>query len=166
MKKGGKIFLIIIILILILFFIRLLSPREIDDVHPLRPCEDNYIKKADILWIMPKYQNFSISENKTWCNEILKMNKTLGMHGITHSYQEFKNNISNEEFSEAIQIFEDCFDYKPTMFKSPYLKISKENKQLIKDNNLKLRNDFHQITRKVYHCQNSGRFPNRFHDLI
>ena len=167
MKKSTKIILIVILVLgLILFFLRALSPREIDDIHPLRACEQEYIEKADILWVIPEYQNFPISKNQTWCKEILSLNKTLGMHGITHSYYEFENNISDEEFKKAIQEFEDCFGYNPTMFKPPYLKISKQNKKLIKNNNLQLRTGYHQTIHKVYHCQNSGRFPNKFHDIF
>jgi len=165
--KLLKIILIIISLLLVfLFFVRLTTPREIDDIHFLRGCEKEYIEKADILWVIPEYKNVSISENQTWCKEILNLNKTLGLHGITHSYYEFENNISQQEFSKAIQIFEDCFEYKPTIFKPPYLKISKQNKKLIKENNLTLRTNFHQTIHKVYHCQNAGRFSNKFHDLF
>jgi len=167
MKKFlKKILIIIISLLLILFLIRVLTSKEIDDVHPLRGCEEEYIEKADTLWIMPKYLGYEISENKTWCEKILSLNKTLGMHGITHSEDEFNGEISNEEFSEAIQFFESCFNKKPEMFKAPYLKISKENKELVKKNNLKLRNPFHQTIHKVYHCQNSGTLSNRFYDIF
>ena len=167
MKTILKISLIIIfLLILILFFIRLLSPREIDDIHPLRECEKEYIAKADVLWIIPLYENISISENQEWCKEILAMNKSLGMHGIKHTYNEFLENISNQEIQNAIQEFEKCFDYKPEMFKPPHLRITKENRKLIKENNLKLKYRANQLIHKVYHCQNSGTFDNWVHDLV
>ena len=86
MKRGKTILLIIIALLLILFIIREASPKQIDDIHPLRECEQKYIEKSDILWIMPKYLNSPISENQTWCKKIIELNKTLGMHGIYHSY--------------------------------------------------------------------------------
>ena len=49
MKKGIKVFLIILfLLILILFLIRLISPREIDDVTPGILCknETKYLEKS------------------------------------------------------------------------------------------------------------------------
>jgi predicted deacetylase len=167
MKKSTKIFLTVIILLaLLLFFIRLTSPKEIDDIHPLRPCEENYIEKSDTLWIIPKYQNYPISKNQTWCKEILKTNKILGMHGIYHSYHEFKYKINETELIETKQIFEKCFGYEPTLFKPPYLKLSKENKELLKKHNLEIKLITNQNTHKVYHCQNSGFFPNWFHDIF
>ncbi len=165
--KTSKIILIILIsLFILLFLIRLTTPREIDDIHPLRECEKKYIKKADILWVMPKYLNTPISENKTWCQEILSLNKTLGMHGITHSYHEFKNYVNETELIEAKQIFKDCFGYEPTLFKPPYLKLSKENKELLEKNNLEIKWIWNQNLHKVYHCQDSGLFPNKFHDVF
>ena len=167
MKKCVKIFLSTILTItIILFLLRLTSPKEIDDIHPLNPCEQEYIEKSDILWIIPRYLNTPISENKTWCNKILELNKTLGMHGIYHSYHEFKHHINETELQEAKQIFKDCFGYEPTLFKPPYLKLSKENKQLLEKNNLTIKLLTNQNLHKVYHCQNTGVFPNWLHDIV
>lgn len=163
MKKIPKIILLIMILIAIIFLIRTLNPREIDDVSPERNCEQEYLQKSETLWVIPILNNKSIAENKTWCNEILAMNKTLGLHGITHIYHEFKiNSISQVELNFGIQEFEKCFNQTPTMFKPPHLKINNENKILIKKSNLKLKSVTNQFTHKVYHCNNSGIFGNKF----
>ena len=82
--------LIIVLLFFDLFWIRALSPREIDDISPEIQCEDEYIKKSNILWIIPKYNNKSISENKEWCDYISGLNKTLGLHGVYHTFNEFE----------------------------------------------------------------------------
>jgi len=167
MKKILKIFLItMFILIILLFLLRFINSREIDDIHPNRFCEEEYIKKSDILWVIPIYKGISIAENKTWCNEILKLNKTLGMHGITHILHEFKNTVNETELILAKQEFKNCFGYEPTMFKPPYLKLSYENKIMLEKNNLTIKKYFNQNTHKVYHCQNSGTFPNWFHDIF
>jgi len=52
------------------------------------------------------------------------------------------------------------------MFKSPQLKISENNKNLIKNNNMKIKGLLNQIFHKIYHCNNSGRFSNKFIDLF
>ena len=168
MKKGVKISLIVLfLLILILFLIRLISPREIDDVSPEIPCEKEYIEKSEVLWVIPMQNNKSISENQNWCREILSLNRTLGLHGIRHTYWEFKlNNISQEELNLGIQEFEKCFGYKPEIFKPPYLRINKENRALIKENNLKLKSKFNQDIHKVYHCNNSGALDNKIIDIF
>jgi len=136
------------------------TPKEIDDVSPEIPCEQNCLEKSDILWIIPKFQEKPISENKGWCNQILSLNKTLGLHGVTHEYEEFGSNRNQTYLEEGIKIFEDCFNKTPAMFKPPQLRISEENKQLIKQNNMVLKGKFNQIAHKVYHCNDTGSFSN------
>jgi len=167
MKKKTLILLLIILLFFLsLFLIRLTSQKEIDDVSPEILCEQEYLEKANTLWIIPKFNNKPISENKTWCKEILSLNKTLGLHGLTHEFEEFNTDKNQEYIQEAIDIFEQCFGFKPEIFKPPQLKITKQNKQLIKQNNLKLKKGFNQITHKVYHCDNVGKFSNWVIDLF
>jgi predicted deacetylase len=167
MKKTVLFALLGILTILfLLFLVRLLSPKEIDDVSPEIPCEEEYLEKSDILWIIPKFNNKSISENKTWCNYILSLNKTLGLHGVTHEFEEFNSNRNQTYLEEGIKIFEDCFGFKPEMFKPPQLKISNKNKELIKNNNLKLKGEINQIIHKVYHCGYTENFKNRFIDFL
>ena len=165
-KKILIILLIIFSFVGVLFLIRLISPREIDDVSPEIPCSLEYLEKSNILWVIPKFNNKSISENKTWCNYILSLNKTLGLHGVTHKFEEFNVNRNQEYLQQGINIFEKCFGFKPRIFKPPQLAISDKNKKLIKENNMKLKLNFNQLVHKVYHCNNSGTFSNRFIDLI
>ncbi len=160
MKKGVAIILIFLGLVLVLFFIRLFSHTEIDDVTPEIPCEGEYLMKSDVLWVIPDYQGVPISSNKTWCDYILSLNKTIGMHGITHEFEEFGKDRNQEYLDEGVKIFEDCFGFRPTMFKPPQLKISNANKLLIENNGMELKDRFNQITHKVYHCNDTGDFSN------
>jgi len=167
MKKAGIIILVIFLLLIIIFLIRLINPKEIDDISPEIPCSELEKYNPDVLYIIPIYNNKPISENKSWCDYILSLNKTLGLHGISHEYREFiYNDISQEELNLAISEFEKCFGYKPLFFKPPQLKINKKNKLLIKNNNLVLKKDISQTTHKVYHCNNTGRIPNKIINLI
>jgi len=166
MKPQHIVLIIITSLILLLFLTRLISPREIDDISPEILCEEEYIQKSNILWVIPKFNGKLISDDKEWCNSILALNKTLGLHGITHQYEEFNDDITQKQLNEAIKIFKECFGFKPTMFKPPQLKINSNNKKLIKNNDLKLKLYFNQITHKVYHCSDTGRFSNRLIDLF
>ena len=167
MKKGWKITLLTIFLILAtILVVRANLPRQIDDVSPGIPCEKAYLKKSDILWIIPKFQGIPISNNSEWCQEIISMNKTLGMHGVQHYYNEFKDNLTQEHLQEGIDAFEECFGYKPTMFKPPKLDLSKENKKLIEDNGMEIKKYSNQFFHKVYHCNNSGTLSNKFHDIF
>jgi predicted deacetylase len=155
----SAILLIISILIAFLFLIRLVTTTEIDDVTPGIPCPEIQEYNPDILYVIPNFENNLISENPEWCDYISSLNKTLGMHGITHAYKEFLyNEISQEEVNYGISEFEKCFGFKPETFKSPQLATSPQNKQLIKQNNLEFRTVFNQITHKVYHCSDST-FP-------
>jgi len=159
------ILLVIFFIILSLFLTRLLNPREIDDINPSIPCEPEYLEKSDVLWAIPNFNNISISENKTWCSYILGLNKNIGMHGVTHEYDEFKIDRTDEYLENGTKIFEDCFGFKPKMFKAPQLIISENNKKLIKNNNLELKNIINQIIHKVYHCNDSKeKISNKFID--
>ena len=161
--ERGSIILIILLLIAVFFLIRLISPVQIDDVSPEIPCPEIEKYNPDVLWVIPNFNQTLISKNQTWCQGILSLNKTLGMHGINHSpYREFLyENISQEKLDFAIAEFEKCFGYKPTMFKPPQLKINKENKKLIQENNLDLKLTTNAIFHKVYHCEDTGKLSNK-----
>src|SRR3989344_998160 len=150
--------------IITLFLIRLFSERHLDDVNSLINCNEDLLKKSDVFAVIPKYKNISISENKTWCENILKYNKKLIMHGIYHTYKEFLKDRNQSYLDEGSKIFEECFNFSPKEFKPPQLEISKNNKVLIKKN-FKLDSIFQQSFHKVYHCEDSGKFSNRFNDL-
>lgn len=161
-----KILLILLIIILTLFLIRLFNSRELDDVSPRIACEESLVEKADVLWIVPNYDNFSISENKEWCFYILGLNKTIGMHGVNHQYNEFAFDREQEYLEDGIRIFGNCFGSNPTIFKSPQLKVSAENKKLIKENKMDLKGKINQMMHKVYHCDDSGDIKNWLIDLF
>jgi len=165
-KKILIVLITIISLILLLFLIRLASPNEIDDVSPEIPCSEKYLEKSDILWVIPKFNNKSILENKTWCEYVLNLNKTLGLHGVYHDFNEFKTKKTQEDLREGINIFEQCFGTKPEIFKPPRLKISEGNKQLVRNNGMMLKGWFNQLTHKVYHCNDAGLLPNWIIDIF
>lgn len=163
MKKYFLLVLLILLFfVLDIFLIRLFSPTELDDVNPERGCSEELLHKVNILWVIPKFNNQSIAENQAWCDYILSLNKTLGLHGVLHYYKEFGVDKTQEYLDEGIRIFEQCFNQTPTMFKPPQLAISENNKKLIRDNNLILKLDFNQFTHKVYHCEDTGKFSNDF----
>lgn len=167
MNKLHLLWIIPLILALTLSLARGVSPKEIDDITPAISCGQKYIDKADILWVIPYFNNKPISENKEWCEKILSLNKTLGLHGIHHSpYQEFKQNITEEELINALNEFETCFGAKPKLFKAPQLALSSENKKLLEKYNLKIRGRTNQVLHKVYHCGDSGVFSNSFLDFF
>jgi len=166
MKPFPKTLLIILFLIILLFIIRLITPTEIDDIHYDIPCPELNIYNPDILYVIPNYDNKPISENQTFCEQISKLNKTLELHGINHQpYAEFfYQNISQENLDFAINEFQKCFNQTPEKFKPPQLKINKENKKLIQENNLKLISN--AIFHKVYHCNDSGSIKNKWIKLF
>lgn len=168
MKREYYLYLAIFLLILLVtwYLIRFHNLRELDDVSPKIECENELLEKSNILWVIPLYDNLSISENKTWCNQILALNKTLGLHGVYHKYKELEKDVDEKYIKNGITAFKDCFGFKPVIFKPSHLAISSNNKLIIKDNNLKLYGKFNQLTHKVYHCSDSGRFPNKIIDIF
>ncbi len=166
MLKLKYLLIALVSIIFLLFFIRLINPREIDDVSPEISCPELEIYNPDILWIIPLYNKKPMSENSEWCNYILALNRTIGLHGVTHEYQEFGKDLNQTYLDEGIEIFEDCFGFAPILFKPPQLKIIKENKKLIKENKMKLKGTINQVLHKVYHCSDTGKVSNKFVDIF
>jgi len=145
---------------------RLINPIQLDDVSPNIKCEQNLLEKSDVLFVIPKFENNSIAGNKEWCDSILSLNKTLGLHGVYHNFNEFGTDRNQEYLREGINIFEQCFGFEPEFFKPPQLEISEGNRELILGNNIILYGKISQLTHKVYHCNDTGEFPNWFIDLF
>ena len=152
MKRGMIILLVLAILLISLFSMRILSPKEIDDVTPAFFCAEEILDKSDILFVIPIFNNKPISENPEWCEYILSLNKTLGLHGVYHDYREFEIDRSQTYLQKGIDEFKSCFGYEPEIFKPPQNKISKNNRKLIKENNMKLKTIPNKIIHKIYHC--------------
>lgn len=144
------------ILIVGLFFIRLVLPSQLDDVSPNVFCEEDLMELADVYYVIPKFENVSIDEE--WCNEILKREKKLEMHGVYHTYHEFEVFRSEEYFNEGVDIFEECFGFRPMKFKPGQLVLGKENNWIRDEMEVDL--IWNQIFHKVYHCGDTGFFPN------
>ena len=157
-------FICIFSLFLLLLF-RHFSNRQLDDVSPEIQCDKALMEKADVLYVIPKFNNSSISENKEWCDYIRSLNKTLAIHGVYHTYQEFKEDRDEAYLQEGITEFEKCFGKKPERFKPPQLVISKNNKKLIKE---QMRLDFYlnEVFHKSYHCNDTGKYSNGFIEII
>ncbi len=153
--------LIIVSIILLIMLTRIILPSEIDDIHPLISCPEIEEYAPKVLYVIPKYQGEKISDYPEWCEKILSLNKTLALHGYKHEYKEYNNEITRDQIEESIEIFEDCFGFKPELFKPPHLAISRENKKLLKEYNLSIKVYLNQMTRKVYHCNDAGVFSNK-----
>ncbi len=140
---------LVILLISLIYTSR--HPLIIDDITPINSCT-HLIQKADILFVIPAYKNYSLTLYPHWCQEIKKLNKTIGLHGITHEYHEFNKNITHVQLEEAISLFANCVGYKPLIFRPPYNKISTENKLLIESYNMTIYKDNYLI-RPYCHCE-------------
>ncbi len=164
MNKSKKILLVSLSALLALFILlliyRALSSRHLDDLHPDIPCEEKLIKKSDYLAVIPLYNNKSIAKDKKWCDYIKSFNKTLILHGVYHTFNEFNDKRDYEYVETGIKEFEKCFGYKPSEFKPPQVSISEKNKALLEKSGFKVYTRLNQITHKVYHCSDDGMFPN------
>ena len=146
-------FILVLLLIFIaLYIIRLFGERQIDDVNPFRFCENEYVDKSETLMVIPLFENKSIAENKTWCNYILSLNKTLAMHGVYHSYNEFLEDRDENYIKLGIEEFKKCFGYYPIIFEAPQLALSKNNEKLLRQMGFEVRNYRFNMFHRVYHC--------------
>ena len=132
MKKRWILFIIyfIVISFISLWLIRAFNSRYLDDVNPEIPCEVQLLEKADVFYVIPILNNESIANNSEWCKQILSYNKTLGMHGVYHTFNEFLIDRDQEYLEQGKKAFEECFGFLPKEFKPPQLRISLNNKKL------------------------------------
>jgi len=164
-------FLTIILLMIILIFIRNISPRQIDDVNPNRLCEEIYADRSQVLMIVPLLDNISIADNKHWCEYILRLNKSLGMHGVYHTPEEF-NELRNDSYILlGMEEFKKCFGFYPTIFEAPELVLNRENRDLLRDRGFEVRGRTFNVFHKVYHCVDFDKNSylvklNKFIDLV
>lgn len=159
------VFVIAFALLLVLFFVRLSSEAYIDDVSPGIPCEDKLLAKSDVLFIVPRFEGKNISEDRMWCAKILALNKTLAMHGVYHTYNEFGTDRSYAYVQMGAEDFKKCFGFYPDKFKAPQLVLSGYNKKMMEKKYV-IYGRFNQLTHKTYHCDDSGKLPNWVQTLI
>uniref|UniRef100_A0A6C0KQ03 NodB homology domain-containing protein n=1 Tax=viral metagenome TaxID=1070528 RepID=A0A6C0KQ03_9ZZZZ len=125
---------VFVICIIIFFLVRRFRLINYDDVHQNIVQNEEYIKKSDILFVIPDYENVKITDDKIFVNKLKTSGKILGMHGVTHepsSYTqkaEFGLPVSEKKITEGMKIFENAFGYKPKFFKAPCYNLLPENK--------------------------------------
>ena len=111
-RKLTSLLIVAIGIIYVLMLISSRNPLIVDDVYQTNTC-DGLLEKADVLYIIPNFENNSINNNEDWCAKIKSLNKTIGLHGIKHSYHEFEKEIHDEELVLAIKEFEKAISYNP-----------------------------------------------------
>jgi hypothetical protein len=146
------------ILILGLWIIRFVLPSQIDDVNPLMNCSEEELRMADIFYVVPIFENVSIGEDEGWCDYVLSLDKKLALHGVYHEYREFGVYRDEEYLKKGVGVFEECFGVDPAGLKPPQIYWDKEN-DWIKDE-FEVDLFWNQVFHKVYHCGDSGVFPN------
>lgn len=148
----------IFVLVIGLFFIRLVLPSQIDDVTPGISCEEELLDWADVYFVIPKFEGVAIE--REWCEGILKRDKELALHGVYHTFEEFGVYRNEEYFGEGVRIFEECFGEEVVRFKPGQLEWVKENDWVKAEVEVEL--FWNQLFHKVYHCEDTGIFPNWF----
>lgn len=161
-----ELFILISIIVFLLSSLTILSlreilPSQIDDISPGIVCNAGDLRKSDILWVIPLFNNQTPS--REWCDAVLALDKELGMHGVYHTYTEFYYPVSEDYLYEGMKTFKECFGYYPTKFKAPQLNISQENKLLVKKY-MELEGELNQFFHKVYHCSDTGIVSNEMID--
>ncbi len=148
--------LIIFVLIVGVWFIRLVLPSQIDDVSPGISCDEELLEWADVYFVIPKFEGVEIEGE--WCNKMKMRDKELVMHGVYHTYEEFGIVRDEVYFDEGVDIFRTCFGQKVERFKPGQLAWDSGN-DWIKDG-VDVELFWNQFFHKVYHCEDTGMFPN------
>lgn len=155
MKKRTKIVIvlaIVMIIFILLVILRVILPRQIDDVNPSRFCDSEFLNKSEIFMVIPLLGNQSIADDPVWCKNILKLNKTLGMHGVYHTENEFMNTRDRSYIQRGMEEFNKCFGFYPNIFLAPEFSLSEENEKTLREMNFTIIKLPYDITHKVYHC--------------
>jgi hypothetical protein len=150
----------VLYLLLTVFFIRLFSDRQLDDLSPGIPCDEELIRSSDVLYVIPAFDGKNISSDLEWCKYVLSFEKELAMHGVFHTYNEFGEYRNETYVFDGSSIFEDCFGYSPERFKPPQVAWTRENNWMMGYFDVDL--DFNQVFHKAYHCNDTGMLPNWF----
>ena len=166
LMKWRFVVCVVVGFVLGLFLVRALGPQHIDDVNPLMNCSEEYLLKADVLYVVPYCDGVMINESREWCDYVLSLGKDVGMHGVRHVYDEFSGDVALGDIELGMEIFESCFGFRPGRFKAPHLKLSEENRGLIEGFGMSVNGKFSQVVHKAYHCNDSGVMPNSFHSLL
>lgn len=108
------------------------NPLITDDVYPGNSCP-SLLEKSDVIYVIPSFDGneTDIIDNSVWCTQIRSLNKTIGLHGIRHTYHEFLYPISQEEIVGSMESFKQCFGYMPKLFRPPYNALSEKNEKKI-----------------------------------
>lgn len=69
--------------------IRITNEVHLDDVSPGIPCNPDLLEQAEVLYVIPRFDNVSILDHPGWCKMISSLIKTVAMHGVEHTYNEF-----------------------------------------------------------------------------
>jgi len=162
-QKGVRIFkgllYLVLACLLMLFFIRLFLPSQIDDVSPGISCNEKLLVRSDVFFVIPNFHDeFDIANNSKWCEYIASFDKELALHGVYHTFEEFSIPRTTQYVTPGVTSFEKCFNKSPTRFKPPQLAWSKENDWLKDTFDVEL--FWNQLFHKVYHCEDTGLFPN------
>jgi hypothetical protein len=145
-------------LVVLLGFVRLVLPSQLDDVNPLMGCSEEELELGDVYFVVPKFEGVEIDAE--WCDYILGKDKEIAMHGVYHTYAEFGVVRSEVSLNEGLDIFRECFGFDAERFKPGNLKWNSGNDWIGDMVEVDLR--WNQIFHKVYHCGDSGDFPNWF----
>ena len=155
-QYGRYVLLAVFVLIFVLFFIRLVLPSQLDDVSPGISCDENLLDRADVYYVIPKFDGVAI--NKEWCDLVLGRDRELAMHGVTHEYREFGEVRNVAYFQEGVDIFQNCFGFTPERFKPGNLGWNSGNDWIRDEVEVDIL--WNQLFHKVYHCNDTGKFPN------
>jgi len=166
MNRVIKILYLTIFVLLLIILFRNINPRQVDDFSPNIYCEQEVIDKSDILLVIPIFENISIAENMSWCEQTLALNKTLGMHGVYHSFNEFYTLRDSEYINRGKEEFRKCFGFYPKLFEAPQVANSRENSGILKSLNFRILGYWHNLFHKAYHCSDTGLYSNRFIDWV
>lgn len=169
----------VVLFVLIVWLSRSQSSEHLDDLHPSLPCDflstfrTHKPARTKFLHIIPIAEGEPpISSNRTWCDEMLRLERQEGfvlcMHGVQHMarwangtlLREFEHLAIDQarlKITHGIDVWREAFGGPPSHFSFPGAWGSAELVEMLKSEFgfMHVRSLAEGLLQRVYHCDDS-----------
>ena len=146
---------------------RALGPQHLDDVTPtcgwLQTFRTEHHGASRFLWIIPNYENVSITANRPFCDEMMRLRDeegfTLGMKGVEggHEFQDIADADARAKVARGVEIWRAAFNATPLHFSFPGEWATEYTVELLRapPYRMQVRSLVDGLLNKIYQCDAS-----------
>jgi Uncharacterized protein conserved in bacteria (DUF2334) len=148
-----------------LLAIRAFNPVHYDDLHPGLDTHWDYVKRSDILYVVPKYYGDPLTNHPDYIARLKKLaagGKELAMHGVEHRPEgffieaEFGKPLPRSYIESGIRTFTKAFGAPPARFKAPCYNLHPKNRAVLEEHGIRVDGPETLLFNKLYHFDGSA----------